>query len=69
MSVTDAEDRLQRLGPEAAGLMARVLGQFGVGELAPMERHGLTLLLHGQHRLWSQQGGVLEARRWGKAAA
>jgi len=44
--------------------MAHLLGQFGVGELAPMERDGLTLILQGHHRLWSQQRGVLEARRW-----
>jgi hypothetical protein len=51
-------------GQEAAGLMAHLLGQFGVGELAPMERDGLTLILQGHHRLWSQHRGVLEARRW-----
>jgi hypothetical protein len=51
-------------GPGAAGLMARLLGQMGVGELAPMEGDGLALILHGQHRLWSQRRGVLDARRW-----
>jgi hypothetical protein len=44
--------------------MAHLLGRLGVEELAPMEGDGLTLILHGQHRLWSQRRGVLEASRW-----
>ena len=64
MSLADAHDRVERVGPGSGRLMAHLLGQFGVGELAPMERDGLTLILQGHHRLWSQQRGVLEARRW-----
>jgi hypothetical protein len=59
-----AEIASSEWGPGAAGLMARLLGQICVGELAPMKGDGLALILHGQHRLGSQRRGVLEAQRW-----
>jgi hypothetical protein len=45
-------------------LMAHLLGQLGVGELAPTDREGWALTMHGNHVLWSEKYGVRAAARW-----
>lgn len=54
----------QHDGINAAFVMSRLLWQLGVGELAPLERDGWTLLGQGNHVLWSQTRGVHEGRTW-----
>ena len=49
---------------DPARLISRLLWEFGVGELAQLDRHGWTLLGQGDHILWSETHGVHEARRW-----
>jgi hypothetical protein len=34
------------------------MGQMGIGELKDLPGYGLTFLLHGHHRLWSERQGV-----------
>jgi hypothetical protein len=41
-------------GDCSATLVTHLLGQFGVGELAKRGRQGWTLVLHGDHVLWSE---------------
>jgi len=51
--------------PEAvATVMNRVMGQLGLGELKRLAHYGLSFTMHGQHRIWSQNRGVEEGRRW-----
>lgn len=52
------------LGGTDAWLMAHLLGQFGVGELAPREQDGWAIMLHGDHVLWSERRGAAAAQRW-----
>jgi hypothetical protein len=48
---------------DAGWLMAHLLGQFGVGELMPVEKEGWALTVHGDQILWSQRRGPAEAQR------
>lgn len=34
------------------------MGQLGIGELKEAPEYGLAFLLHGHHRIWSEQKGV-----------
>lgn len=38
------------------------MGQMGVGELKNLQNYGLTILLHGHHRIWSEQRGLESGR-------
>lgn len=40
------------------------LGQMGIGELTEEGRYGLSFLLHGHHRIWSQCGDVEMGKHW-----
>jgi hypothetical protein len=40
------------------------MGQMGVGELVNQPYRGLTFLLHGHHRVWSEHTGVESGRRY-----
>lgn len=51
-------------GDRASGLVMRMLGQLGVGEIIETRHYGLTLMLHGSHRLWSERDGVVFGRQW-----
>ncbi len=51
-------------GGDNGWLMAHLLGQFGVGELAPRHEEGWTLSIHDNHILWSERQGVAAAKRW-----
>jgi hypothetical protein len=47
-------------GPRAAGLMARLMGQGGVGELG-LTSAGLTFRIAGED-LWSEKRGLRQRR-------
>lgn len=49
---------------EGAGVITRVMGQLGVGELESDRRRGLSFTLCRDHRMWSEAEGVHEAKRW-----
>jgi hypothetical protein len=46
-----------------AALMARLLGQLGVGDLCLLPNRGWALLLN-DHIVWDQTNGPIEGRRW-----
>ena len=41
-----------------AGLLRNFMSQLGVGELHELPWHGLSILMNGHHRIWSQSKGV-----------
>lgn len=43
-------------------MIAHLLGQCGVGELAPFEREGWAMVMYGDHVMWSERRGVVEAK-------
>lgn len=44
-------------------IFRRLIGQRGVGELRRSNYYGLTLAIHGSHRIWSQRNGVEDMGR------
>ncbi len=55
----------ERAGPgSAVWILPRVMSHLGVGELREVERTGLTFLLQGSHRIWSETHGVECGARW-----
>lgn len=45
-------------------LLPRVMAQLGVGELKELDNYGLTITLNDSHRMWSEENGVEEGKRW-----
>lgn len=45
-------------------LFLRVLGHFGIGELKETTLYGWSILLHEQHRIWSEKEGVSGGKLW-----
>ncbi|MEO3856150.1 hypothetical protein [Acrocarpospora sp. B8E8] len=48
---------------DGGDLMARMLGQLGVGELSPIQRRGWSLLLN-DHVVWCESDGPVAAKQW-----
>lgn len=46
-------------------VMPRMLGHLGVGELRLDPRDGLSIILHGRHKIWMESIGAYEAKRNG----
>ena len=40
------------------------MGQLGIGELKELPYYGLTFLLHGHHRIWSEDRGVESGKQY-----
>lgn len=48
---------------DGGDLMARMLGQLGVGELSPIQHRGWALLLN-DHVVWCEADGPVAAKQW-----
>lgn len=48
-------------------VIPHLLGQFNCGEVKMHPRHGISLVMHQTHRIWSQGRGVEEGARWSLA--
>lgn len=64
-SPLDGIDRLSE-GPvqPVENFVHGLLGQFNVGFLCLYEGTGLSFVLQGRHRIWSERYGVESGRRW-----
>jgi len=60
-SLVDAVSR-NVLGNEM--FVRNFMGQMGVGELKEIPKYGLSILLHGHHRIWSQHVGLESGRHY-----
>ncbi len=43
--------------------LPHMMAHLGIGEVKPLPYHGLTFLLNGSHRVWSEIGGVADGKR------
>lgn len=44
--------------------LVNLMSQLGIGELKEHKRHGLSLMLSQDHRMWSEKKGVESGKRW-----
>ena len=40
----------------------RLLGRYGIGEIRPMANHGICIVFHEMHIIWSEKSGVKEGK-------
>jgi hypothetical protein len=49
---------------QVEGILSRIMGQMGVGELEYSDWRGWTFRVHGGHRIWSESEGIEEGAHW-----
>lgn len=48
----------------SSGMVMRLLGHLGIGELKHTPNYGWAIYLHEQHRMWSEKEGVSSGKIW-----